>query len=287
VEKQALERGMRVTGSEIVGLTPLKPMLDAGRHYLKKQGLSPAVSEEELVRTAILSLGLNDVSPFRPEEKIIEYRFRRPDSLKNLTLQKFADTLASEAPAPGGGSTAALCGALSASLATMVANLTFGKNDYRIHWLEMEEVGVKGQELKDWFLTAIDRDTDAFNQVISAMSLPKETPEQKVSRSEALEIANILATEVPLEMLEKSLEVLPLLKTVAERGNVNSVSDAGVGAHCLLACTEGAALNVRINLPNIKNEIFKRDCILRVDNALEKIRDLVKEIIAIVDRKLK
>jgi len=287
VEKQALERGMRVTGSEIVGLVPLQSMLEAGRHYLKRQGLTTAASEAEIVRTAVLSLGLSDVSEFVADEKIVEYRFRRKDGLRKMRVEEFADTLASDAPAPGGGSTAALCGTLAASLAAMVSNLTHGKPEYKENWDEMEEVGVKGQHLKEWFLSAIDRDTDAFNSLMDAMRLPKSTPEQKEKQKTALQAANIHATNVPLEVLEKSLEVTPLLLAVAQRGNPNSVSDAGVGAHCLLTCAEAAALNVRINLPGVEDMEYVKDCRSRVDNSLKDIRKQVKEIVDTVDNVLK
>ena len=286
VAKQAAERGMRVTGSEIVGLVPLQSILDAGRHYLRKQGLSSAVSEAELVRTAVLSLGLSDVSEFIPEDKIVEYRFRRKDGLDRMSVGEFADTLASDAPAPGGGSTAALCGALASALAAMVTNLTYGNNEYKEHWDEMEEAGIAGQSLKEWYITAIDRDTDAFNAVMDAMRMPKMTDAQKAAQAEAMEKVNQHAAIVPLEMLEKALEVAPLLMAVAERGNVNSVSDAGVGAHCLLACAEGAALNVIINMLNIEDEDFEADCRKRVEEALTKIRKECKEVIEVVRGKL-
>jgi len=286
VAKQAAERGMRVTGSEIVGLVPLQSILDAGRHYLQKQELSSAVCEAELVRTAVLSLGLNDVSEFVSDEKIVEYRLKRKESLGKMSLEEFADTLASDAPAPGGGSTAALCGVLASALAAMVTNLTHGKNEYKEHWDEMEEVGVAGQRLKEWYIAAIDRDTDAFNAVMDAMRMPKNTDAQKAAQSEAMEKVNQHAASVPLEMLEKALEVTPLLLSAAERGNVNSVSDAGVGAHCLLACAEGAALNVIINMLNINDDDFKDDCRKRVEEALTNIRKECKEVIEVVRGKL-
>ena len=286
VEKQAYERGMRVTGSEIVGLVPLQAMLEAGRHYLRKQGLSAGVSEAEIVRSAVLSLGLRDVAEFNPDEKIIEYRFKRKESLAKMKVSDFADTLASDAPAPGGGSTAALCGALAASLAAMVSNLTHGKKEYRENWEEMEEVGVMGQELKDWFLNAIDRDTDAFNAVMDTMRLPKKTDAEKAAYEEAMESATKKATESPMEILQKTLQTIPLLKAVAERGNPNSVSDAGVGAHCILACAEGAALNVIINLPGIEDAAFVEEFKGKMKAALEEIRPRCAEVVGIVEAKL-
>ena len=169
----------------------------------------------------------------------------------------------------------------------MVSNLTHGKPEYRENWDEMEEVGIKGQHLKEWFLSAIDRDTDAFNSLMDAMRMPAKTQEQKEERKKALQSANIHATNVPLEVLEKTLEVTPLLLAVAERGNPNSVSDAGVGAHCLLACAEAAALNVRINLPGIKDKKLVDDCHNRVENSMGEIKKLVKEVVDVVDGILK
>lgn len=286
VEKQAIERGMRVTGCEIVGLVPLQAILEAGKHYLIKQGLSSAVSERELVRTAILTLGLSDVSDFVPEEKIIEYRFRRTDGLCKMTVEEFADTLASNAPAPGGGSTAALCGALASALAAMVANLTHGKAEYKSSWSEMEDIGVIAQELKVKFLNEIDRDTDAFNNLMSSFRLPDSNKEEKASKREAVQEATKHATIVPLEVLESTITVASLLQAVAERGNPNSVSDAGVGAHCLLTCAESAALNVIINLPGIKDDEFVQECQKRMNKALTKIRELCANVNKTVLQKL-
>ena len=286
VEKQALERGMRVTGSEIVGLVPLQAVLEAGKHYLQKQGLSSAVCESELVRTAVLSLGMSDVSEFVPDEKIVEYRFRRSDGLSKMTVDNFADTLASDAPAPGGGSTAALCGALASALAAMVANLTHGKPEYKSSWGEMEDIGVMAQEFKVKFLHEIDRDTDAFNSLMDSFRLPDKTTDEKALKKKAVQDATKHATLVPLEVLEDTPPVASLLQAVAERGNPNSVSDAGVGAHCLLACAESAALNVIINLPGIKDEKFVDDCNKRMDKALTQIRKLCAKVNNTVLKKL-
>ena len=286
VAKQAAERGMRATGSEIVGLVPLQTMIEAGSYYLTKQGLSPAVAEDELVRTAIMSMGLDDVSAFDPDDKIVEYRFKTPDKLVDMNVSQFADTLASDAPAPGGGSIAALCGCIAASLATMASNLTHGKKDHQSAWKKMEEVGVEGQGLKKWFLDAIDRDTDSFNAVMDAMSLPKKTDEQKAVRNTAIMEANKQATLVPLEVLEKTLSITPLLEKVSRDGNPNCASDVGVGTHCMLTCAEGAAMNVRINLPEINDEGFKHDCMNRLEKALMKVRSTHKELIALIDGKL-
>ena len=287
VVRQAADRGARVTGSEIVGLVPLQTILAAGRHFLKKQGLSIAVSEEEIVDAAILSLGLRDVAPFDPGERIVEYRLResRP-KLVDMTMTRFVDVLASNEPAPGGGSTAALCGALAAALGTMVTNLTHGKPDFRPLWDEMEQAGVAGQSLKSWFIDAVDRDTDSFNLIMDAMKLPKGTDEEKRVRDEALIAANKQATLVPLGVLEKTLEVPALLECVASRGNPNCASDVGVGVYCMLACAHGAALNVRINLKGIKDDLFKADCMARLEGALGLVDTKVREIMLAIHQKL-
>jgi len=254
----AWNMGCRVTGSEIVGLIPLKPMLDAGRYFLTRQGRSTAVDERELVRVAIESMGLNDMTEFDPDRKIVEYAIAELNAnrLVDMTLTGFANELASESPAPGGGSVAALAGALAASLATMVANLTHGKSGYEKTWTEMEETGVSGQELKDRLLKAIDDDTNAFNGVMAAMRLPKGTPEEAEARDLAIDNANKAATLIPYSVCEMSVACFDLIDVVAARGNWNSVSDAGVAALCAHAGVYGAALNVRINVPGIKDQEF-------------------------------
>ena len=284
VVRQATDRGMRVTGSEIVGLVPKQSIMEAGRFYLQKQGLSTGVSEKEIINVAIKSLGLNDVAKFNPEEKIVEYKFKRKNRLVDQTLEQFADTLASDAPAPGGGSIAALCGNLAAGLGTMVTNLTHNKKEYMSAWDEMAKWGPVGQNLKDWFLEAIDKDTDSFNVVMSAMGLPKKTAEEKKIRNEAVSHANKQATLVPLSVLEKTCEIIPLLQTVSLHGNTNCISDVGVGAYCMLTCAESAAMNVRINLLGIDDENFKKDCTIRLNRALSMVRSKHKEIIETVEK---
>jgi glutamate formiminotransferase/formiminotetrahydrofolate cyclodeaminase len=230
----------------------------AGRHYLTKQGKSPGVPEAELVRTAVRSLGLGDVVPFDPEKKIIEYQFREPGpSLAAMSLRGFADELSMDSPAPGGGSVAALCGALSAALAAMVANLTVGKKGYEAVAEEMAAAAVRGQALKDALLEAVDRDTRAFNKVMDAFRLPKATPEQAAEKERALEAANKEATLVPLEVLEQAVEAVGLAKIAAAKGNRNSVSDAGVAGLVGWAAGEGAYDNILINLGSIKDAAFK------------------------------
>jgi len=276
--------GLRVTGSELVGLIPKEALLMAGRHYLEKQGKSPGVPEDELVRVAVRSLGLSDVVPFDPEKKIIECQFRDGGArLVDMTLSAFSDELSMDSPAPGGGSVAALCGALSAALSAMVANLTVGKKEYESARQEMVATAVRAQELKAALLGAVDRDTKAFNRVMEAFRLPKTTPEQAEEKDRAVEDANKEATLVPLEVLEKSVEAVALARVAAAKGNRNSVSDAGVGGLAGQAAGEGAYYNVLINLSGIKDAAFtakvKRDA-ARLKKALDKEGKAVKDIVA-------
>ncbi len=256
--EEAWRMGLRVTGSELVGLIPKDALLAAGRHYLEKQGKSAGVPEEELIRTAVRSLGLADVAPFDPKKKIIEYQFEEPArSLVRLTLREFANELSTDSPAPGGGSVAALCGALSAALSAMVANLTVGKKGYEAAQKTLKRAALRGQELKDEYLRLVDLDTEAFNKVMEALRLPKATDEQAAERRAALEAATKEATLVPFRTLEGALELLKLARKAAEKGNRNSLSDAGVAALVARAAAEGAFYNVRINLPGLQDGEFK------------------------------
>jgi glutamate formiminotransferase/formiminotetrahydrofolate cyclodeaminase len=256
-EKLAAEYGLRVTGSELVGMVPLAALVDCGRHFLARQGASRAVSETELVRMAVQSLGLGDVARFDPQRKIIEYRLRRPDPLVGLTLARFADELASGSPAPGGGSVAALAGALSASLSAMVGNLTFGRRGHEDVSAHIEILAIRAQELKQSFLEAVDRDTAAFNGVMAAIRLPKKTEAEVAHRRAQVEAANKEAAAVPLAVLERSLEAIELALEMVQNGNPNSLSDAGVA--CLTAETagHGAFYNVMINLGQIEDAAFR------------------------------
>jgi glutamate formiminotransferase/formiminotetrahydrofolate cyclodeaminase len=258
--KDAEALGVRVTGSELVGLIPKEALLMAGRHYLNKQGKSPGIPEEELIRIAAVSLGLNDVAPFDPQKKIIEYQFKAvEESLLDNNLREFANELSMDSPAPGGGSTAALCGALSASLSSMVSNLTVGKPEYSAVQDRVKDMAQEAQALKDNLLTAVDLDTIAFNHVMDAMRMKKKTDEQKDARDTAIEEASKEATRVPLDVLRKCVEALELAKDVVLHGNKNSISDAGVAGLTAQAGAEGAYYNVKINLPGIKDEKFKKD----------------------------
>jgi glutamate formiminotransferase/formiminotetrahydrofolate cyclodeaminase len=283
--KEADALGLRVTGSELVGLIPKEAVLMSGRYYLEKQGKSAGVPEEELIRTAVLSLGLNDVAPFDPRKKIIEYQFEPEGrSLVQLTVRGFANELSMDSPAPGGGSTAALCGALSAALSAMVANLTVGKKGYEGVEGEMKALAVEAQQLKDALLQAVDDDTLAFNKLMEAFRLPKKTAEQAREREAAVEEATQGATLVPLEVMGRSLACLRLARQAALQGNQNSLSDAGVGGLTAQACAEGAYFNVRINLPGIKDKTFREKTLTQALSLREEALGLGREIRQILDK---
>jgi glutamate formiminotransferase/formiminotetrahydrofolate cyclodeaminase len=288
VIKEAEKLGLRVTGSELVGLIPKEAMLMAGRHYLKKQGKNPGVPEEELIRTAAISLGLNDVAPFDPAKKIIEYQFKEVEnSLLDLNLREFANELSIDSPAPGGGSTAALSGALSVSLSSMVANLTTGKTGYEDVQKDAIKIALTAQALKDEFLRAVDLDTLAFNKVMDAMKMAKKTDEQKKERDKAIEEASKEATLVPLGVLEKSIEALKLAKEIALKGNKNSLSDAGVAGLAAQAAAEGACYNVKINLPGLEDARFRSKIKKQATTLVKKAVELGQEIREIVEKELK
>lgn len=255
--EEAARVGLRVTGAELVGLVPLEALLEAGRHYLAKQGRCTGQSEAELLETAVQSMGLSELYPFKSEEKVIDYRVaRRSGRLVDLSLHAFADLLASDAAAPGGGSSAALCGALGASLATMVANLTHGRQGLSQHDAEMDQVAREGQRLKTRFLQLIDEDTEAFAAVMAAMKLPRSSEAEKAARAAALDGANRRATLIPFQVAELCAPALELAAAVAARGNPHSLSDAGVAALALGTACDGAALNVRINLAGIADQAW-------------------------------
>jgi len=253
--RRAEARGLRVTGSELVGLIPRAALLDAGRHYLRKQHRSLGVSEEELVKIAVRSLGLDEMAPFNPEERVIEYRLERAEArpLARLTLEQFVDEIASESVAPGGGSVAAAVGALGAALGTMVANLSAHKRGWDARWEEFSQWAERGQRLKEELLHLVDDDTRAFNRVIIALGMPKDTEEERRQRAAALEAANLGALEVPWQVMRTVSGAFELLRVMAEQGNPASASDAGVGALCARAALRGAWLNVRTNAHSLKD----------------------------------
>jgi glutamate formiminotransferase/formiminotetrahydrofolate cyclodeaminase len=274
--KKADARGIRVTGSELVGLIPLKAMLDAGKYFLRKQKRSVGVSEKELIKIAVKSLGLDELYPFKPEEKIIEYMLKnKSDSqLANMTLADFADETAGESPAPGGGSIAAYMGSLGISLGTMVANLSSHKKGWDDRWEEFSNWAEKGQQYKDELLRLVDADTKAFNQIMSAMSLPKGTDEEKAIRKKAIQDATRFAIEIPFKVMQASYNSMEVIKAMAEIGNPNSVSDAGVGALCARSAVMGAFMNVRINASGYDDALF-------VDEVLESGREIERKAIAL------
>jgi glutamate formiminotransferase/formiminotetrahydrofolate cyclodeaminase len=283
----AAKLGLRVTGSELVGLIPKDALLVAGRHYLEKQGKSPGVPEEELIRTAILSLGLNDVAPFDPRKKIIEAQIEAPGrSLAALTVRAFADEVSMDSPAPGGGSVAALCGALSAALSAMVANLTMGKKGYEASFEELKDAATRAQGLKDDLLRLVDEDTLAFNRVMDAFRLPKSTEEQIRDREAAVQEATRGATLIPLEVLRHGVALLKLAKTVGSKGNRNSLSDAGVAASMARAAAEGAFYNIRINLAGLRDGAFKSSASGESERLIGRVERLAGEVDRLMRRSL-
>jgi len=251
--RRAEARGIRVTGSELVGLVPLKAMLDAGRYFLKKQQRSAGVSDRELIKIAVKSMGLDELGPFNPEEKIIEYQLkdRSRRRLAELSLRDFMEETASESPAPGGGSVSACMGSLGAALGTMVANLSSHKRGWDDRWEEFSDHAVKGKAIQEKLMDLVDEDTVAFEALMAAYGLPRGTEEEKAARKKAIEEATVHAIRVPFTVMQTALEGFKLVGAMASGGNPNSVSDAGVGAIALHACIEGAWLNVRINAADV------------------------------------
>lgn len=286
--KKATERGIRVTGSELVGLVPLKSMLDAGKYFLQKQERSIGVSEKELIKIAVKSMGLNELSSFNPEERIIEYLLKdKADSkLVSMTLVDFADETASESPAPGGGSISAYIGALGVSLATMVANLSSHKKGWDERWEEFSLWAEKGQYFKDELMKLVDADTAAFNKIMMAFSLPKTTEDEKINRKQAIQEATKFAIDIPFKVMQLSYDSLALIKAMAEVGNPNSVSDAGVGALCARSAVMGAFMNVRINASGFDDKAVVNDIIAKGKEIEEKTIALESAILKIVNDKI-
>jgi glutamate formiminotransferase / formiminotetrahydrofolate cyclodeaminase len=286
--KKAQERGLRATGSELVGLIPKKAMIDAGKYFLIKQQRSVGVSEDEIIKIAVKSLGLDDLKPFNPKEKIIEYLLENTteEKLVNLSCRGFADETASESPAPGGGSVSAYLGALGVSLGTMVANLSSHKAGWDERWEEFSAWAEKGQAIKDELLYLVDEDTHAFNLIMDTFGLPKNSDEEKKKRTEAIQNATKYATEVPLRTMQKSFESLEIIKAMAEIGNPNSVSDAGVGALCARSAVMGAFLNVKINAAGLEDKIFAKEIIAKAEEIAGKTAEEERAIIEIVNKKI-
>lgn len=286
--KKATERGIRVTGSELVGLVPLKSLLDAGKYFLQKQERSIGVSEKELIKIAVKSMGLDELSPFNPEERIIEYLLKeKADSkLVSMTLTDFADETASESPAPGGGSISAYIGALGVSLATMVANLSSHKKGWDDRWEEFSVWAEKGQYFKDELTKLVDADTAAFNKIMTAFGLAKGTDEEKANRKQAIQEATKFAIDIPFKVMQLSYDSMTLIKAMAEMGNPNSVSDAGVGALCARSAVMGAFMNVRINASGFDDKAVVNDIIAKGKEIEEKTIALEAAILKIVNDKI-
>jgi glutamate formiminotransferase/formiminotetrahydrofolate cyclodeaminase len=286
--KKADARGIRVTGSELVGLVPLKAMTDAGKYFLQKQKRSTGVSEKELIRTAILSMGLDELSSFDPGERIIEYLLKeKADSkLVSMSLIDFADETASESPAPGGGSIAAYIGSLGAALATMVANLSSHKKGWDDRWEEFSNWAERGQVYKQELVRLVDADTKAFNLIMAAFALPKGTEEEKALRKAAIQAATKAAIEVPFQVMEASYGSLEVIKAMAETGNPNSVSDAGVGALCARSAVMGAFMNVRINASGYDDKEYVSEVIAKGKDIENKTIALETEILKVVNEKI-
>jgi glutamate formiminotransferase/formiminotetrahydrofolate cyclodeaminase len=284
--RSAGSRGIRVTGSELVGLVPLQAMLDAGRYFLKKQKRSSGVPDREIIRIAVKSMGLDELGPFIPEEKIIEYRLKEGSDhkLQGMTLRDFMEETASESVAPGGGSVSAYMGALGAALATMVANLSSHKRGWDDRWEEFSDQAVKGKSIQEELLTLVDEDTRAFNGILDAFGLPKNSPQEKAARKAAITSATLYAIRIPFRVMNTAFRGFELAEEMVRQGNPNSVSDAGVGALALHACIEGAWLNVRINASELKDnpevaEILKdgASLVLNARSALDKILKMVNK----------
>lgn len=286
--KKANDRGIRVTGSELVGLIPLKAMLDAGKYFLKNQKRSTGVSEKELIRIAIKSMGLDELTPFKPEERIIEYMLQdKADSkLVSMTLSAFADETASESPAPGGGSIAAYIGSLGAALATMVANLSSHKKGWDERWEEFSDWAEKGEEHKAELVKLVDADTKAFNQIMTTFALPKSTEEEKAARTKAIQDATKFAIEIPFKVMQAAYASMDVIKAMAEIGNPNSVSDAGVGALCARSAVMGAFMNVRINAAGYDDKTFVANIVRSGKEIENKTIALEAEILRIVNEKI-
>jgi glutamate formiminotransferase/formiminotetrahydrofolate cyclodeaminase len=286
--ERAHARGMRVTGSELVGLVPLKSMLDAGKYFLAKQKRSVGISEEEIIKIAVKSMGLDELTPFDPKKKIIEYVMQADSSKKliDMNLVAFANETASESPAPGGGSISAYVGALGASLATMVANLSSHKKGWDDQWEYFSNYAQKGQTIKDQLLKLVDEDTHAFNKIMDAFGLPKNSDEEKQARTQAIQEATLYATQVPLKTMQVCFSGYEIAQAMVEKGNPNSVTDAGVGALCIRAAIYGAYLNVKINASGLKDKIVAEKLVADANAILQQSNTLEQEIIKATEAKM-
>ena len=285
----AQNRGIRVTGTEIVGLIPKRTLIDAGKYFLRKQNRSTGIPEEDILQIAIKSMGLDDLKEFNPREKVIEYLLEDENKSKkliDLTIKGFADETSRESPAPGGGTISAYMGALGAALGTMVANLSSHKAGWDARWEEFSNWADKGQKIQAELMTLVDEDTEAFNRIMEAFGLPKKTEEEKAARSAAIQAATLFATQVPLHTMQASFKVFELCKAMAEEGNPNSVSDAGVGVLAARAAVLGAGLNVKINASGLKDRETADKLVGEANELIKKANELEAEIMKIVEEKL-
>ena len=286
--KKAAARGIRATGSELVGLIPKKAMLDAGKYFLRKQQRSLGVSEDELIKIAVKSMGLDELKPFDPKEKIIEYMLDDEDKEKlvDMNVTDFANETASESPAPGGGSISAYIGALGASLGTMVANLSSHKRGWDHRWEEFSIVAEKGQQKKDELLKLVDEDTNAFNKIMDAFRMPKKTEDEKEARQKAINEATRYGIEVPYQVMKTSFESMEVMKEMAEKGMESSISDAGVGAISALAAVRGAYLNVKINTKDFEDKAFVDETLENAQKIIDQAQKKEQEILELVEKNL-
>ena len=286
--ESALERGMRVTGSELVGLIPLKAMIDAGEYFLKKQGRSLGVSEEELIHIAVKSLGLDELAPFDPNKKIIEYQLRdaADEKLIAMTAKALAYETASESPAPGGGSVSAYAAALGTALGTMVANLSAAKRGWEEQTDYFSEQATQGQSILKKLLALVDEDTRAFNRIMESFALPKGTDEEKSARSAAIKAATVYACEVPFEVMKTAYSALPMIGAMIEKGNPNSVTDAGVGALCIRTAVAGAWLNVKVNASGLKDRSAIESLLKEAEEISRKTEETVPNLLKQVEEKI-
>jgi glutamate formiminotransferase/formiminotetrahydrofolate cyclodeaminase len=286
--ERAHARGMRVTGSELVGLVPLKSVLDAGKYFLAKQKRSVGISEEEIIKIAVKSMGLDELTPFDPKKKIIEYVMQEDSSKKliDMNLVAFANETASESPAPGGGSISAYVGALGASLATMVANLSSHKKGWDDQWEYFSYYASTGQAIKDELLKLVDEDTNAFNKIMNAFGLPKNSDEEKQARSQAIQDATLYATQNPLKTMQVCFSGYEIAQAMVEKGNPNSVTDAGVGALCIRTAIYGAYLNVKINASGLKDKVIAEKLVAEASDILQKSNAMEQTIIQATESKM-
>lgn len=290
--RAAAARGLRVTGTEIVGLVPKRVLLETGRYYLEKQQRSLGISEDEIIKIAAKSLGLSDLKPFNPREKVIEFLMEdeavmaEKERLIRMTLKGFARETASESAAPGGGSVSAYMGALAAALGAMVANLSAHKRGWDDRWKEFSDQAVKGQDLMERLLKLVDEDTAAFAKIMNVFSMPKGTEEEKAARAEAMEKATLYATQVPLRTMQTALEAMPLALEMARKGNPASASDAGVGAIAALAAVKGAQLNVRINAAGLKDRAMADSLTAEAEKIAKEAAEKEAEILSEVNKNI-